>query len=194
MNGQFWWFMARGSGIVAWLMLTASVLWGIVLSSGAFPKHRRPAWLLDLHRWLGGLTLAFVAVHVASLIADSYVSFSLVDVLVPFAADWKPIPVAGGVIAFWGLVAVQLTSLAMKRLPRRVWRSIHLTSYLVFWLSSLHGTFAGSDSSNRLYVATSVITVVAVVLAATHRSIRYAVPRRRRSGSAARARVPQIQP
>ncbi len=153
-------------------MLTASVLLGIVLSSGAFPKHRRPAWLLDLHRWLGGLTLGFVAIHVAALIADSYVTFSLVDVLVPFAADWKPIPVALGVIAFWGLIAVQLTSLAMKRLPRRVWRSIHLVSYAVFWLSSLHGTFAGSDATNRLYVATSVTTVVAVVLAATHRAVR----------------------
>ena len=55
MNPQVWWYLTRASGIVAWLMLTASVIWGIVLSTKAFPEHRRPAWLLDLHRWLGGL-------------------------------------------------------------------------------------------------------------------------------------------
>ena len=54
MNPQIWWYLTRASGIVAWLMLTASVIWGIVLATKAFPEHRRPAWLLDLHRWLGG--------------------------------------------------------------------------------------------------------------------------------------------
>ncbi len=91
MNPQFWWFLTRASGIVAWLMLTASVIWGIVLSTKAFPEQRRPAWLLDLHRWLGGLTVSFVAIHLAALVADSYVSFGLVDLLVPFASAWKPL-------------------------------------------------------------------------------------------------------
>ena len=54
MSEQVWWYLTRASGIVAWLMLTASVIWGIVLSTKAFPEQRRPAWLLDLHRWLGG--------------------------------------------------------------------------------------------------------------------------------------------
>jgi cytochrome b len=71
MSPQFWWFLTRASGIVAWLMLTASIIWGIVLSTKAFPEQRRPAWLLDLHRWLGGLTVSFVAIHLAALVADS---------------------------------------------------------------------------------------------------------------------------
>ena len=60
MSPQTWWYVARAAGVVSWLMLTASVVWGIVLASGAFPSHRRPAWLLDLHRWLGALTLGFL--------------------------------------------------------------------------------------------------------------------------------------
>ena len=50
MNAQFWWFLTRASGIVAWLMLTLSVIWGILLSTKAFPEQRRPVWLLSLHR------------------------------------------------------------------------------------------------------------------------------------------------
>ena len=85
---QLWWYVARASGLVAWLLLTASVMWGIFLSTKLLQRLRRPAWLLDLHRWLGGLTVAFVAVHLVALVADSYVSFDLADVLVPFASGW----------------------------------------------------------------------------------------------------------
>ncbi len=184
MNPQFWWYVARASGIIAWLFLTASVLWGIMLSTDLFPKHRRPAWLLDLHRALGGLVVAFVATHIAALIADSYVHFDVVDVLVPFTSDWKPWQVAIGVIAMWGIVVVEATSLAMKRLPKRVWRGIHITSYVTFLLTSLHGTFAGTDATNLLYVATSIVTTLALVFALSYRilSRRPARPRRSTPG------------
>lgn len=188
MNPQVWWYLARASGIVAWAMLTASVIWGIVLSTKAFPAHRRPTWLLAMHRWLAGLTIAFVAVHVAALVADSYVSFGLADVTVPFASDWQPGAVALGVLAMWLLVAVELTSLAMQRLPRRVWRGIHLTSYVTFWLTSVHAALAGTDTGARLYQVGAAASIVAVVWALVYRiANRRAVRRSARSATAARA-------
>ena len=86
MDSQFWWYVTRASGIVAWLLLTASVIWGVILSTHAFPERRRPAWLLDLHRWLGGLTVSFVAIHLLALVADSYTHFDLADLAIPFAS------------------------------------------------------------------------------------------------------------
>ena len=169
MNQHFWWYVARASGIVAWLLLTGSVLWGIVLSTKAFPEHRRPAWLLDLHRWLGGLTVSFVAIHVLALVADSYTTFTLADVTIPFASSWKPGAVALGVVAAWSLVAVELTSLAMRRLPRRIWRGIHLVSYLTFWLTSLHAALAGTDRTQGLYQATAAVSIALVAWAVTYR-------------------------
>ncbi len=169
MSEQFWWHLARASGVVAWLMLTALVIWGIVLATNAFPEHRRPAWLLAVHRWLAWLSVALVGVHIGALVADSYVAFGLADVTVPFASSWKRLPVAAGVVAMWGLVAVQVSSLARKHLSKRAWRRIHLTSYASYWLSSLHGTFAGTDATNKLYVGTSIASVLAVVFAAIYR-------------------------
>lgn len=169
MSPQFWWYVTRASGMVAWLMLTASVIWGVVLSTKAFPDKRRPAWLLDLHRWLGGLTVAFLAIHLGSLVADSYTDFGLVDLAVPMASDWKPGAVALGVVAAWGLVAVELTSLAMRRLPRRLWRIVHVSSYLVFWSTSLHAAYAGTDRNALLYQLTAVASVGAVVWALAYR-------------------------
>jgi len=169
MGEQFWWHLARASGIVSWLMLTALVLWGIVLATDLFPEHRRPAWLLAAHKWLGWLSVGFIGVHMAALVADSYVAFGLVDLLVPFASAWKPIPVALGVIAMWGIAVVQATSVARKRFSKKTWRRIHLTSYGTYWLASFHGTFSGTDASNSLYVATSFVTLGAVCFAAIYR-------------------------
>lgn len=166
---QFWWYVTRGSGIVAWLMLTASVIWGVILSTKAFPEQRRPAWLLDLHRWLGGLAVSFVAIHLIALVADSYAHFTLTDLAVPMASDWKPGAVAFGVIAAWLLIAVELTSLAMRRLPRRVWRGIHFTSYAVFWLASIHAALAGTDRTQRLYQVTAAASILAVAWALMYR-------------------------
>ena len=169
MSPQFWWYVVRASGVVAWLMLTASVLWGIVLSTKAFPEHRRPAWLLDLHRWLGGLTVGFVAIHLLALVADSYTTFTLADLAIPYASDWKPGAVALGVIAAWTLIIVEATSLAMKRLPRKVWRGIHLGSYVTFWLATGHAAFAGTDRSQVLYQATAVVSITVVAWALIYR-------------------------
>jgi DMSO/TMAO reductase YedYZ heme-binding membrane subunit len=90
-------------------------------------------------------------------------------VTVPYATDWKPGAVALGILAMWLLVAVELTSLAMRRLPRRIWRGVHLTSYLAFLLGSLHAAFAGTDRTAWLYQVTSAATIGAVVWATIHR-------------------------
>ncbi|MEQ8840391.1 MAG: ferric reductase-like transmembrane domain-containing protein [Acidimicrobiales bacterium] len=171
MNPQFWWYLARASGVVAWLILTASVLWGIVLATDLFSATRRPAWLLDLHRWLGALVVGFTAIHIAALVADSYVQFSVADIAVPLASDYKTGAVAWGVLAMWLLVAVEVSSLVMKRIPRRIWRGIHRASAATFWMASLHGTYAGTDAPNRLYAITSIVAAVAVMLALLYRLI-----------------------
>src|SRR6478736_4018916 len=78
--GQLFWFTARAGGIVAWALLTASVIWGLWLSGRVRPLGARPAWILDLHRFLGGLATVFVGVHVASILLDSYTTIGLTDV------------------------------------------------------------------------------------------------------------------
>ena len=195
MNPQVWWYVARASGIIAWLLLTASVIWGILLSTGAFPTRRRPAWLLDLHRWLGGLTVAFVAAHLVALVADNYTHFDIAALAIPYASDWRPGAVALGVVAMWCLIAVEATSLAMRRLSRRLWRAVHLSSYVVFWLASLHAAFAGTDSTNRLYQITALVGITAVVWALVYRlTSRRSGPRPPARADIATASTPFRQP
>jgi DMSO/TMAO reductase YedYZ heme-binding membrane subunit len=187
MNGHLWWYLSRATGIVAWGLATASVLWGMALSTRALgPKPRAP-WLLDVHRFLGGLCVLFVAGHMGSLVADSYVEFDLGDLFVPFASSWRPLAVALGVVSVYLLLAVEITSLVKRRFPKRLWRAVHLSSYGVFVLSSLHFVLAGSDAGSvvartALIASTSSVAFFLVYLvigpgrAASVRGARRTVP------------------
>ena len=148
MNEKLWWYIARSTGIVSWALVSAAVIWGLLLSTRLLNGRPAPKWLLDLHRHLGGMAVVFTAAHLVGLVADNYSHFGPADLLVPFANAWKPLHVALGVVAMYLLVAVEGTSLAMKRMPRRWWRWVHLTSFGVFWLATIHGITAGTDAGN----------------------------------------------
>jgi sulfoxide reductase heme-binding subunit YedZ len=162
MRSQTWWYMSRASGMVAWVVLGITCMWGILLVTRMLKPADRPAWLLDLHRWLGALAVTTTAVHLATLVADSYVHFGWREILVPQASDWKRSAVSWGVIAFYLMVIIQLSSLMMKKLPRRLWHGIHLLSYVLFAVATVHGVKSGTDHSNTVFVmvGTGVATIV----------------------------------
>lgn len=164
LNPQFWWWLARATGIVAWVMAIATVAWGLTMSGRFVRRRRLPAWLLDLHRYLGMLTLAFVAIHIAALVADSWTYFGARELFVPMASEWRPRAVTWGIIALYGLVIIQVTSWGMRFLPRKVWHGIHLTSYLVFVTATVHGALSGADRMNPLVQGVAVAGVTAVVV------------------------------
>lgn len=193
MNPQFWWFVARASGIVASLLVATAVVWGLLLSTRVLQGRPRPAWLLDLHRMLGGLSLAFVAVHLVALVADSYEHFGAADLLVPFASAWKPAAVALGVLGMYLLLMVELTSLAMRRMPRRWWHGIHLSSYLCFWLVALHGALAGTDAANPLFRFGSLAAIALVVALTLYRVVVGRRARRRPSQPSRTPRSAQVR-
>lgn len=150
MSTHVWWYTARAGGIVAWALAALSVIWGLQLSTRLVRKPA-PAWVLDLHRFLGGLAVAFTGVHIVGLVADNYSHFGPSEILVPFTSTWRPTAVALGVVAMYLLAAVEVTSLMMNRLPRRVWHAVHLSSYGVFVLGTLHALLAGTDASSPIF-------------------------------------------
>jgi DMSO/TMAO reductase YedYZ heme-binding membrane subunit len=148
---------------MAWALVTLSVCWGLFISTKAVAKASSPAWLLDFHRYLGGLAVFFTGVHLAGLVGDNYVYFGWAELFLPMAADWQPGPVAFGIVAFYLLVAVEITSLAMKRLPRVLWRWVHRSSFLLYFVATYHAIAAGTDNENQWFriAALASVNVVA---------------------------------
>jgi sulfoxide reductase heme-binding subunit YedZ len=168
-SSQFWWYVARASGIVAWALASLSVIWGLLLSTRLLDRKPSPRWLLDLHRYLGGLTVVFVGLHLTALVADTFVHFGAADLFVPFASAWRTGAVAWGVGALYLLVAVEVTSLMMKHLSRKAWHGVHLASYVLFWMTAIHGATAGTDAPSPIYVTGSISSIIAVVFLTMYR-------------------------
>lgn len=177
MPEEFWWHVTRASGMVAGVLLGLTMIWGLLLSTKLIERKGLPAWLADLHRALGGLSVAFLAVHMVALVADSYAHFSWAELFVPFASSWKAGPVAWGVGAFWGLVVVEGSSLLQRRIGRTTWRRLHFLSYPVALMTALHAAQAGTDAANPVFRAVS-IALIGVLSALTVFRIIYSPPKR----------------
>ena len=165
------WYTARAGGVVTWGLLTASVLWGLLLSSRFFGRRVKNAWLLDLHRYLGALSFVFLGVHVVSLMLDQYAHVGVEQVLLPLTSSYRPLPVALGVVSFYLLFAIQLTSLARAELPKRIWRMVHMGSFPLFLIATIHGLTAGTDRSSGLLRIMYVAGLTAVAFFSVFRFV-----------------------
>lgn len=165
---QIWWFVTRSSAILAWILLTLSVVWGILLSTRVARRVDSPAWLQDVHRHLSGVALVLVGLHVGSLLLDPFINMSFLDILVPGASRYRPLAVGLGIVAMYLLIAVYLSSLIHDRMPRRAWKGIHYASYAVVLGVAFHAGWSGTDVTELWYrVVAGVLiglTAFAVVL------------------------------
>ncbi len=139
-----------------------------------------------MHRWLAGLTVSFIAVHVAALWLDSFIQYSLTDLFVPFASSKTPgmWAMAWGIIAFYLLAAVQVSSMLMRRIPRRLWRLIHMSSFAVLGTGIVHGATAGTDGSSIPYVLVIIILGLVTVFLTSYRVLTKRPMRNRRAVAA----------
>jgi sulfoxide reductase heme-binding subunit YedZ len=161
------WYATRATGVVALLLLTATVALGIAgvhrLSSPRWPR----VITAGLHRNVSLLAVAFVLVHVLTTVLDSYVQISLASAVVPFTSSYRPLWLGLGAIAFDLLFAVALTSLARARIGYRAWRAVHLLAYASWPVALWHGLGTGTDTRLPWLIALDafcVLLVAAVVL------------------------------
>ena len=179
MTPKFWWYATRSTGIVAWALAAGAVLWGLLLSTRAAKGLAKPVWLLDLHRFLGALTVVAVLAHMGALVGDSFVHFGRADLLVPGATQWRTTAVAFGIVAFWLLLLVEVTSLLRKKLPNKVWSRIHLTSFIAYVLATIHYLQAGTERTNPALLLTVEITSAAILGLTVFRILTPRRPKRR---------------
>ena len=156
------WYTTRATGLVALVLLTGSMVLGL-LSSVRFQRAAWPRFVtLGLHRNLSLLALAFTAVHVLTTVLDGFVSIPLPDALIPFISSYRPIWVGLGAISFDLMLALVITSLLRTRMGLRSWRLVHWTAYLCWPVAVLHGLGTGTDTPVRWVLLLTVLCVLVV--------------------------------
>ena len=178
------WYLTRGTGVVALLLLTAGVVLGVArldaLARPALAALRRRG----LHRNVTLLAIVFVAVHVVTTVADGFAPIGLLDAVVPFASPYRPVWLGLGAVAFDLLLALVATSLLRARVGLRAWRAVHWLAYASWPVALLHALGTGSDARrgwlDLLARSRSARSSLAVLWRSSRRARRPAAVRARR--------------
>lgn len=151
--GQQPWFISRASGLVAFALLSGSVILGLLMSTKAANRWLPPKITNELHGMLSVLSLVFLAVHGGALLFDGFFAFTPLSLLVPFASPYKPLWVGLGVIAAWTTAGLAASVRFRKQIGYARWRRLHYLSFVAYVLSLVHGMSSGSDTSLPLVQA-----------------------------------------
>lgn len=161
-----YWYLARGTGAVALVLLTASVVLGVLGSLRFTAAPRWPRFTIDaLHRDVSLLVIAVLVVHIITSVLDSFAPIKLTDAIIPLASAYRPLWMGLGALAFDLLLALVITSLVRRRLGYRTWRAVHWLAYASWPVAVLHGLGTGSDTKSLWMLALTVACVAAVLVA-----------------------------
>jgi sulfoxide reductase heme-binding subunit YedZ len=159
------WFLTRGTGTVALLLLTAVLVLGI-LARGSQPLPACPRFVTPaLHRNLALLAVALLSVHILTAVADPFAPIRLADAVVPFRSAYRPVWVGLGALALDVLIALVVTSLLRARIGRRVWKAVHWAAYASWPIAIVHGLGTGTDVKTTWLLGVTVLCTLSVLVA-----------------------------
>lgn len=161
------WVTARGTGIVALVLLTVSVALGVVVRSrqplAGLPRYGVPL----VHRTASLTATSLIGIHMVTLLLDPYAQLKLVDLAVPFLGTYRPFWLGLGTLAVDLLAAIVVTSLLRKRVGNRAFRVVHWATYALWPLAFFHALKTGTDAGSAwfLVLAAGCAAVVAAAVA-----------------------------
>lgn len=163
---QLAWHFSRGSAIVAYLLLSGSMGWGLVLSTKISKEITPPPVALALHNAVSWAAFGLAGLHALALLLDTYFTYSVLDLLIPFTGPYKPFLVGLGIISLYGLFVTSASFAWRSWLGQKNWWRIHMLSFPLYGIATLHGFLAGTDSSQlpvRLLYLASVLAMLFLI-------------------------------
>ena len=148
LNGPQLWFANRGTGFVLLMLLTLATMLGVLSTARVSPRLWPRMLSQGLHRNVSLLAVTFLAAHVATAVADTFVDIRWYNAFVPFSGTYKPVWLGLGALGIDLLIAVTATSLLRHRMSHRPWRAIHVMAYAAWGLGLLHGLQMGTDAAS----------------------------------------------
>ncbi len=165
------WYTTRITALLSYLALSASTIYGLLLSTKLLDRVAHRPISFTLHQDLAGIGIALALVHAAVLMIDRSVPYAPFEVIVPFAGPYRPLWVGIGQITMGLALLVLLTFYVRKRIGTRAWRTIHYLSFVTFMGATAHGLMAGSDTSAGWAYGGYLTLTAIVVFLTTYRSV-----------------------
>jgi methionine sulfoxide reductase heme-binding subunit len=170
------WYLARGTGAATLVLLTLTLVLGMVNVRRWAPAGLQRFVVDDLHRTLGLLVVVVLGIHVGSSVLDDYVSISPIDAVVPFVGSYRPFWLGLGALSLDLLAALIVTSLLRARIGLRAWRAVHWFAYACWPIAVVHGIGMGTDASGwLLWLTIGCVALVGLAVTARFASPKEAV-------------------
>jgi sulfoxide reductase heme-binding subunit YedZ len=174
------WLLGRGLGVSTLVLLTVSVVAGIVTARRSTPLETPRFAVAEIHRRASLTASGLLLAHMSTLVLDQQAQLSWVDTVVPFLNARNPLFWGLGTLSLDILLVVVVTSLLKKRIPHRVWRGIHLLSYASWPIAVLHA-FGGGTDAGTVWFRVVAFTCVSAVGAAVGVRVTDRAPRTTRT-------------
>jgi sulfoxide reductase heme-binding subunit YedZ len=163
------WYLNRASGLVLLVLLTVTLVLGVLAAGRGTPRWWPRFATAALHANVAGVSVALLAAHVVTAVVDGFVDIDPVDAVVPFRSPYRPLWLGLGTLASTLLLAAVLTAAGRGLLSPTVWRRAHLLVYPAWPLAVLHGLGTGSDTTSLPVLLLTFAALLAVALAAVLR-------------------------
>lgn len=159
------WYLIRSSGIVAYLLLTASTAWGILLSSKLVKEWIPAPVALEMHNYLSWTALGLTIYHAYLLLFSSFFDYQWIELFIPFTGPYKPLWVGLGIVSVYLMLLTSLTFYVSKQIGYTTFRRIHYLTYAVFGLALAHSLMAGTDGTllQNIYTGSGLLILFLTV-------------------------------
>ena len=164
MSSTYLWYATRATGIVALILLTLTMVLGLVTTSRARVRHWPGFAQQEIHRRISIIAVVFLAIHVLTSILDTYVHIGWLAIVVPFTSPYSRFWVGLGTIAVDAMVAVFVSSLLRSHLKPGTWRAIHWLAYASWPIALMHTFGMGTDSREHWVIVLGALCLLSVGL------------------------------
>jgi len=144
---HIWWYISRASGLMGYLLVWLSTLWGFAISSKILDPFLERTFTYDFHEHLSLLSIGFMILHAVVLLLDKVEPLSLTEILIPFSGAYRPFWTGIGIIAFYLSILVTVTFYFRSWISMKTFRIIHYLSIAAYVGGLFHGLYAGTDST-----------------------------------------------
>ncbi|MDA8298328.1 MAG: ferric reductase-like transmembrane domain-containing protein [Actinomycetota bacterium] len=170
-SSQSLWYLARGSGVVMLVMLSATVVLGIATAQRA----AAPSWprfaVAELHRRIALMSVLFLGLHVATSVIDPYAGIGWLSTVAPFTSSYRPIWLGLGTLSLDVVFVVLASSLLRRRIGERTWRVLHWLAYASWPVALVHAVGTGTDVRLGWFQLIVALSVGAVATAGAWRLV-----------------------
>ena len=172
------WMIIRGSGIIAFLLLAGSTIWGLLISTKVLGRAVKAKGVTWFHESLGIASLVATGVHMYFLFNHDFIDFGYRAIFVPGASSFRPLAVALGVVSFYSIFVIATSFYVKRWIGQSAWRTIHFLSFGTFLTAGLHGAFSGTDTSNPVVMGMYIGSLAIVTMLLIIRIVQAASPER----------------